>query len=426
MKKIRISLFALCTLHSALYVQGALAVDFPLSKYGQIQNVQSYSSNPFYNPTSPYNLRMPVPIYAQGTELDAAECRAVADALVAQQCATRGGCAGVSFSDIRPAVVIQMSNMSGHNYVSACSGYIQPAFEDYVRSANVIGANSFPVIFPSSAEATGGKPNSQLVMGNPFERNDPAWKKEEAARQAELRELQRQNGSADVGLSATAMPTAYSDIGFEQRLDNAASGALGYQNQNWANNSAYKPIKIEDNEAARTRQEAEADHIKKMADKEKELLKVRDFDDWCKKYPADCFKDLSGQLSDLNSGLKEKACSGKVYGQDATYKEWGVEKNSEGVWELKADAKTITLDDTACNKRDPSADRYGLAPCAKDGFGDAGASGETKACKAADGKDGTRLCTNGVWGECSVVGNLNHDDEKLNELIEAIRNSKKK
>ena len=30
----------------------------PFSKYGQIQNVQNYSSNPFWDPSSPYNQRV--------------------------------------------------------------------------------------------------------------------------------------------------------------------------------------------------------------------------------------------------------------------------------------------------------------------------------------------------------------------------------
>ena len=103
----------LCALCFAPFA--AQAVDFPspglLSNYGQIQNVQSYSSNPFNHPDSPYNQRMPVPVYVQGTELTAADCKPVVAGLVAQQCAMMNNCAGKRVSDIRPAIMVQLSNI---------------------------------------------------------------------------------------------------------------------------------------------------------------------------------------------------------------------------------------------------------------------------------------------------------------------------
>jgi hypothetical protein len=355
----------------------AHSVNFPLSKYGQIQNVQSYSSNPFYNQNSPYNLRMPVPIYAQGTELNAGECRSVADSLVARECGARNNCSGLSFSDIRPAVIIQMSNLGGHNYVSSCSGYIQPAFDDYVNGANIASGGGFPSAFPMGGGAA--QPSSTLEISNPFEREDPQWQKNRDARQAELRALQRQNGSDDVALSATQFPTTYADLSFTERMDNERAGY-----QPWKDTQAYKPMKIENDAEKRAREKEEFEHRKNMAEEEKKLLQLTDFDGWCRKYPSDCQKNLSEQLAGLNSGLKESACAGKIYGTDITYKEWAVVKNSDGVWELKADAKTITLNDAACNKQDPNAWRND------------------------DGKK-------------EVV----EEDEKLNALIKALRESRK-
>ncbi|MCL1892140.1 MAG: hypothetical protein FWF97_02525 [Alphaproteobacteria bacterium] len=224
------------------------AADFPLSNWGQIQNVQSYSSNPYYNPNSPYNQRLPQPIYAQGTELNAGDCRSVASTLVAQQCAARNNCAGLQLSDIRPAVMIQMSNMSGHNYVTACGGYINAAFDDYKKNANVLGGGVIPaqagtISFPAAGGGA-AQPTSQLAMENPFEREDPQWLKDRIGRQKEMRALQRENGSDDVQLSATQFPTTYADLSFTERMENNKAGY-----EPWKDAKAYKPIRVEDDKA---------------------------------------------------------------------------------------------------------------------------------------------------------------------------------
>ena len=45
----------------AFYAAAAVSL---FSDYGQIQNVQNYSSNPFWSPNAPYNQRFPQPVYA--------------------------------------------------------------------------------------------------------------------------------------------------------------------------------------------------------------------------------------------------------------------------------------------------------------------------------------------------------------------------
>ncbi len=326
----------------------AQAVDFPLSKYGQIQNVQSYSSNPFYNPDSPYNQRLPTPIYARGTELNAGECREVADSLVAQQCAQRNNCLGLSYSDVRPAVVIEMSNLTGHNYLTACVGYIQPAFEDYMKSANVVSINGFPSAFPMAGQTTENS-GSSLVLNNPFERKDPKWSDDRDERKKEMSDLQRQNGSEDIKLSAETFPTTYADLSFAQRMENDKAGY-----EPWKDASGYKPIKIETDETRYTRDIGVATQQATLATKQKELLEITDPCGWCKQYSTECFTKFNGKLADLNKGKKENACAAKSYGTDTEYKEWAVISDTACGWVLKEDANTITLDDSACGKSDPN------------------------------------------------------------------------
>ena len=94
----------------------------PFSQYGQIQNVQNYSSNPFWDPSSPYNQRMPVPVYVTGTDIDTADCTTVVGALVASFCATRNNCVGMDINDARPTITVQLASLPNHNYVTPCAG----------------------------------------------------------------------------------------------------------------------------------------------------------------------------------------------------------------------------------------------------------------------------------------------------------------
>ncbi len=428
MKKIRVSLFALGALHTAFCAQNALAVDFPLSKYGQIQNVQSYSSNPFYNSNSPYNQRFPKPIYAQGTELNAGECRTVADDLVAQQCAQRNNCMGLSYSDVRPAIIIQMSSMSGHNYVTACSGYIQSAFEDYMKNNSTAGTG-FPTDFPV-ADVPTEKPSSELVLNNPYALKDPDWQTNRNARQKEMRDLQRENGSDDVALEATKFPTTYADLSFTQRMENDKAGY-----EPWKDSSAYKPIKIESDENRYKREADIAEQQAALEKSKKELLKAQDHCAYCLQYKDECYNDYATKLENNNAVLRKQACIGKQFGVEKPFPAWSLVESEKCGWELKTPEKSgvsLPVSDAECNVPDPN-----VGACPKDSNGEAGASGETKPCKMGDGvTDGNRLCTNGVWSICenaevnassvntSSVNSANND--KLDKLIKAIQNSRKK
>ena len=58
----------------------------PVSQYGLIQNVQNYSSNPFWTKDSLYNQKFPQPVYVGGPELTSADCQSTVGVLVASYC----------------------------------------------------------------------------------------------------------------------------------------------------------------------------------------------------------------------------------------------------------------------------------------------------------------------------------------------------
>ncbi len=105
------------------------------STYGEIQPVQKYSSNPYWSKDSPYNQRiMPTPIYATGTDLNTGDCNRVVGNLVASYCASNNNCANKRIADARPTIMVQLSQLPGHNFATSCAGYIDNIFENYKKT----------------------------------------------------------------------------------------------------------------------------------------------------------------------------------------------------------------------------------------------------------------------------------------------------
>lgn len=166
---------ALC---AVVLCANADAATQPLSKYGQIQNVQNYSSNPFWNPSSPYNQRMPQPIYVQGTDVDTGDCTRVVSALVASYCATRNNCIGVSLDDARPTLTVQLASIPNHNYVTACAGFLDSAFKTYKDNNANAAPRASGVVTPfpaASGVATDTNTNSNIKIENPYQEQLPSF-----------------------------------------------------------------------------------------------------------------------------------------------------------------------------------------------------------------------------------------------------------
>ena len=208
----------------AFYATAAVSL---FSDYGQIQNVQNYSSNPFWSPNAPYNQRLPQPVYADGPDVKSGECSNIVKSLVAAQCMSRNNCKNTKISDIRPAIMVQLSNMSGKNYVSACGGYIDEIFNNYVRQYqnNIPSSN---VAFPT---ATTPNPNTQSST-QPVTYTKPVakWQKEINERAEELQSLQQRTGNDNTNnLYATDFPTTYQDRSFTDKMKDTVESYTPYK-----------------------------------------------------------------------------------------------------------------------------------------------------------------------------------------------------
>lgn len=236
-KHLKSLLFALCC---SLYTFVATAAVSLFSEYGQIQNVQNYSTNPFWSPNAPYNQRLPQPVYVQGADLNADDCINVVQSLVSVQCMARDNCKNTELSDVRPAIMVQLSNLPGHNYVSACSGYIDNIFESYVRQYSNTLPNR-PTAFP---DATVPNPDlddddGMIKFENPYKRQPAKWKQEENERARELQGLQRQNGVGNEHITKTDFPATYADLSFSARMANDAAGLEPFKDM-----KAYKTLDV--------------------------------------------------------------------------------------------------------------------------------------------------------------------------------------
>ena len=206
----------------------------PFSQYGQIQNVQNYSSNPFWNPDAPYNQRMPVPVYIQGTDVDTGDCQRVVSALIASYCSTRNNCLEVSLEDAKPTITVQLASIPGHNYVTPCSGYIDTEFETYKKNNTNAAPKGKVVAFP---EATVANPNinQQEVNFNILQpQQAPDWAVEMKEREQELEQLQSQNSSGANQVVKMDFPTTFADLSFTERQQVLKEGYMPY-----AGKSAY-------------------------------------------------------------------------------------------------------------------------------------------------------------------------------------------
>ena len=221
--------YAMCA-HSAVSL---------FSDYGQIQNVKNYSTNPFWSPNAPYNQKLPQPVYVQGNAVTTEECINVIQSAVAFQCAARDNCRNTALTDIRPAIIVQLSNLPGKAYSTACAGYLDSAFESYVAQFGN-NAPTRQVAFPAGTVPNSTLNNTNTIqIKNPYEVKTPQWQQEINERSRELQELQSENGADNYELSATAFPTTYNDLSLAERMENEAIGYEPYKDK-----SAYKTIEV--------------------------------------------------------------------------------------------------------------------------------------------------------------------------------------
>ena len=202
-----------------------------MSKYGEIQSVNKYSSNPFWTPNSPYNQRFPTPIYATGADLNTGDCNRIVGNMVTEYCANRNNCSNLKISDVRPVVMVQLSQLPGHNFATSCGGYIDSIFENYKKTYGNVSTNN--IVKPSQ------KTTASIQIANPFKQTKTDYEIAVDERTAELESLQRQT-TPIAELSATEFPKTIDDLSFTDRLANTTAGYEPYKDLN-----AYKTPKFE-------------------------------------------------------------------------------------------------------------------------------------------------------------------------------------
>ena len=209
---------ALCAGTHAYAVGTAPAI---LSNYGEIQSVKNYSSNPFWNKNSPYNQNFPKPIYATGADLNTGDCNRVVENLVTSYCAEHNYCRNLRISDVRPTIMVQLSQLPGHNFATSCGGYIDSAFDKFQKEYGNVSTVNLP------------KPASQptnIEIANPFAQKQTAAQKAIADRTAELERLQSIT-TPTTGVHAEYFPKTTADLSFTDRIANTAAGYEPYKDK---------------------------------------------------------------------------------------------------------------------------------------------------------------------------------------------------
>lgn len=178
-----------------------------ISQYGQIQNVQNYS----------------------------ADCEHVVGQIIAAQCSLRDNCYGVTISDIRPGVMLELSRLPGHAWATACIGYIDSAFDNYSHmNTAAVSGTSFPVPTPSSINA--------LQTPSILAQSDQKFAVTQQEHASGLRPLQdsKVTGTKSI-LQPATFPLTTDDLSFAQRIENKTAGYKVYEGL-----SPYEQIKIEE------------------------------------------------------------------------------------------------------------------------------------------------------------------------------------
>lgn len=195
----------------------------PFSQYGMIQNVQSYSSNPFYNANSA-TISAPKIVYASGPALKAGDCERVIMALVENECASLNRCQSTKLADIRPNLMVKLSALPGYNYASSCAGYIDTIFDNYVKNAK-----TNTIVQPYAVFSGTTTTNTTVLQTPQTNQNVPAWKAEYNERAAELKALQAQTKTTPDTFIQTDFPKTFDDLSFEERNNIKSQGYEPYK-----------------------------------------------------------------------------------------------------------------------------------------------------------------------------------------------------
>jgi hypothetical protein len=196
--------------YSPLVAQAA-----PFSQYGMIQNVQNYSSNPFYN-SKTGTITTPKIVSDTGPALKASDCDRAVSSIITSVCSQKNNCKGTTLAEIRPSVMVQLSLLPGYNYASSCVGYIDSAYEKYTNP-NAITTN-IDATYKNIANVNAGQYTTGIASA-PTQKNSniPKWQQEYNERAAELKALQSETNNFQSDVIKTDFPKTFNDLSFAEK-----------------------------------------------------------------------------------------------------------------------------------------------------------------------------------------------------------------
>lgn len=187
------------------------------SQYGQIQNVQNYSTNPLYTPNSSYRYNMPSPVYSTGPTVSTSDCQYTVTDLINNYCLGLNNCAGLDANDIRPSIMLQLSYMQNGNYSTACAGYIDDLFNKYISQH----PNTETVSVTTQSDTASV---SQPTIASPYQNNAPTWAQDMQKRQQELQNLRQPDDNMYPQGVLYSFPSSSADLSREEKVANLTHG----------------------------------------------------------------------------------------------------------------------------------------------------------------------------------------------------------
>lgn len=286
---------------------------------------------------------MPQPVYATGPQVQTDDCQRTVASLVAVQCHGRNNCANTQLSDIRPAIMVQLSRMSNGNYATSCAGYIDGAFNDYIRQ----NKNTTTTLNPNAQFPTPQQLKETALTNRNTRQEAPDWESERAARIQELSDIEFEMGTNSANLTSGDFPMTYADFSFKERVENETAGYAPYKDA-----KAYHGIKIETLDAYESRQteeskrEEEKQRQKEEAERQafckEELNKIKGSNNEpSQKTKEQCSKELQAYCQTLNATERTQKLGGFCKKDDDERKE----KCDKLIKDIK-DGKNTTLNET--------------------------------------------------------------------------------
>ena len=130
------------------------------------------------------------PVVIDKMNINTEKCKSVVNGIIISECSTKNNCKDMSLMDIKPTIMVRLSKIPGENFVSACNGFIDSEFNNYLLSQK--GGVNFPKL---------NNINSNLINFN-----------------------NKENSYNSKKLKKIDMPKTINDLSFSQKINNKKKG----------------------------------------------------------------------------------------------------------------------------------------------------------------------------------------------------------